>query len=111
MGPVLAFKVFSFEGNQRHKQITLMHKVGTSDISVHRALRELLGQRTDSDSTKKVKAGQPTCMCAKWLQSCGTLCNPMDCSLPGSSVPGVLQAKILEWVAIPFSRESSQPRD
>ena len=36
---------------------------------------------------------------------------PMDCSPPGSSVPGILQARILEWVAISFSRESSQPRD
>ena len=40
-----------------------------------------------------------------------TLCHPMDCSLPGSSVNGILQARILEWVAIPFSRGSSQPRD
>ena len=39
-----------------------------------------------------------------------TLCNPMDCSLPGSSVHEILQARILEWVAIPFSRESSQSR-
>ena len=39
------------------------------------------------------------------------LCNPMDCSLPGFSLRGILQARILEWVAIPFSRESSQPRD
>ena len=38
-------------------------------------------------------------------------CDPMDCNLPGSSVHGVLQARILEWVAIPFSRGSSQPRD
>ena len=38
-------------------------------------------------------------------------CDPMDCSLPGSSVHGILQARILEWVVIPFSRESSQPRD
>ena len=37
--------------------------------------------------------------------------DPMDCSLPGSSVPGILQARILEWVAIPFSRGSSWPRD
>ena len=36
-------------------------------------------------------------------QSCLTLCNPMDCSLPGSSFLGILQARILEWVAIPFS--------
>ena len=44
-------------------------------------------------------------------QSCLTLCDPIDCSLPGSSVHGILQARILEWVAISFSRGSSQPRD
>ena len=43
-------------------------------------------------------------------QSCPTLCNPRDYSLPGFSVHGILQARILEWVAIPFSRGSSQPR-
>ena len=40
-----------------------------------------------------------------------TLCNPMDCSLPGSSVHGILQARILEWVTISFSKGSSWPRD
>ena len=44
-------------------------------------------------------------------QSCLTLCDPMDCSLPGSSVHGIFQAGILEWVAISFSRGSSWPRD
>ena len=44
-------------------------------------------------------------------QSCLTLCDPMDCSLPGSSIRGILQARILEWVTISFSRGSSQPRD
>ena len=44
-------------------------------------------------------------------QSCATLCDPMDCSLPGSSVHGILQARILEWVAILFSKGSSPPRD
>ena len=44
-------------------------------------------------------------------QSCPTLCDPMDCSLPGSSVHGIFQARILEWVVISFSRGSSQPRD
>ena len=44
-------------------------------------------------------------------QSCPTLCNPMDRGLPGSSVHGILQARILEWVAISFSRGSSQLRD
>ena len=44
-------------------------------------------------------------------QSCPTLCDPMDCSPPGSSVHGVSQARTLEWVAISSSRGSSQPRD
>ena len=44
-------------------------------------------------------------------QPCPTLCNPMDGSPPGSSVEGILQARILEWVVIPFSRGSSRPRD
>ena len=42
-------------------------------------------------------------------QSCPTLNDPMDCSLPGSSVHGILQARILEWVSIPFSRGTSEP--
>ena len=48
---------------------------------------------------------------AKLFESCPTLCNPMDCSPPGFSVHGLLQARILEWVAMPFTRGSSQPRD
>ena len=47
------------------------------------------------------------CACAKLLQSCLILCDPMDCSPPGSSVHGILQARILEWVAMPSSRGSS----
>jgi len=43
---------------------------------------------------------------AKSLQSCPTLCDPMDCSLPGSSVHGIFRAKVLEWVAIAFSLEA-----
>ena len=44
-------------------------------------------------------------------QLCPTLCDPMDCSPPGSSVHGILQARTLEWVAIYFSRGSFQSRD
>ena len=51
------------------------------------------------------------CYCAKSLQSCPTLCDPMDCSPSGSSVLGILQARIVEWVAIPSSRGSSWPWD
>ena len=50
-------------------------------------------------------------LCAQSLQLCLTLCDPMDCCPPGSSVHGILQARILEWVAMPSSRESSRPRD
>ena len=44
---------------------------------------------------------------AKSHQSCPTLCDPMDCSLPGSSVHGIFQAIVLKWIAISFSKESS----
>ena len=48
---------------------------------------------------------------AQPLQSCPTLCGPVACSLPGSSVHGTLQAGILEWGATPSSRGASRPRD
>ena len=48
---------------------------------------------------------------AKSLQSCLAWCDPLECSLPGSSVHGILQARILEWIAMLFSRGSSWPRD
>ena len=51
------------------------------------------------------------CTLAKLLQSCQTLCDPMDSSWPGSSVHGILQARILEWVAIPSSKGSFWPRN
>ena len=51
------------------------------------------------------------CIHAKLLQSSLTLCDPMDYSSPGSSVHGILQVRVLEWVARLFSRGSSQPRD
>ena len=51
------------------------------------------------------------CESAQLLQSCPTLCDLRDSSLPSSSVHGILQARILKWVAMPSSRESSQPRD
>ena len=47
------------------------------------------------------------CLRAQSLQSCLALCDPMDCSPPGSSVPGISLARILDWVAISFPRESS----
>ena len=51
------------------------------------------------------------CACIQVTQLCLTLCNPTDFSPPGSSVPGILQARVLVWVAISFSRGSSPFRD
>ena len=69
---------------------------------------------TDKDpSSNPPEARQGLKFGAFWIwevlvaQSCLTLCDPMDCSPPGSSVRGILQAGTLEWVAIPFSRGSS----
>ena len=50
------------------------------------------------------------CMCAELLQSCLTLCDPMDCGLPGSSVHEIAQARILEWVPCPPSGNLPLPR-
>ena len=59
---------------------------------------------------KKLKIELPW-VHAKSFQSCSMLCNPVDCSPSGSSIYGILQTRILEWVAMPSSRETSQPRD
>ena len=55
--------------------------------------------------------GEAVCVRAKLLQSCLTLCNPVDCSPPSSSVHGILQARTLEWVAISFSNAPVQFED
>ena len=70
----------------------------------------------DDDCRQEIKRrsleqGAPCCCHCSVAQSCLTLCDPEDCSLPGSSVHGILQARILEWAAISFSRGSLQPRD
>ena len=62
-------------------------------------------------TTKTQRSQRNTCVCVLGAQSRLTLCSSMDCSSPDSSVHGILQTRILEWVAIPFSRGSSQPRD
>ena len=51
------------------------------------------------------------CVSAKLFQLCPTLCDPMDCGAPGSSAHRILQARVLEWVAMSSSRGSSRPRD
>ena len=56
-----------------------------------------------------IQPSHPLCVCVcEVAQSCPTLCNPMDCSLPGSSVHGISQARVLEWDAIAFSWTKTQ---
>ena len=105
---------------------------GTADLTWLSRLASLCwGERTDILSAGKVFSHSLThssshlfifptihpllkhlCVCKCLVpQSYPTLCDPMDCSPPGSSVHEILQARILAWVAIPFSRGSSRPRD
>ena len=63
-----------------------------------------LGDIIDSEDIERKRESEVA-------QSCLPLCNPMDCSLPGSSIHGIFQARILEWFGISFSRGSSQPGD
>ena len=74
-------------------------------ITITGCCTKLKGQLDLSSLKVKVKSESEV------AQSCPTLCDPMDSSPPGSSVHGILQARILEWVAISFSRGSSRPRD
>ena len=60
------------------------------------------------ETTMRLASFRKFCVCA---HLCTALCDPVDCSPPGSSVQGILQARILEWVAISSSRGSSPPRD
>ena len=62
-----------------------------------------------SPSCQRALSACVVCVLAKLLQSCPTLCHTMDCSPPGSSVHGVVQARILEWVALPFSGDLPDP--
>ena len=61
--------------------------------------------------TRSQKPCSCLCVCVWITQSCPTFCDPTNCSPPGFSVHGIVQARILESIAIPFSRGSSQPRD
>ena len=80
--------------------IFLVPKISADGDCNHKITRHLLlGRKAMPDLESEV------------AQSYLTLCDPMDCSLPGSTIHGIFQARILEWVAIPFSRRSSQPRD
>ena len=92
----------------------LWHTAGARRVTGEGAWEGLWhGRHTDTDERVRVHAipGAAAAILCSWVkvkvaQSCPTLCNPMD-----YTVRGTLQARILEWVAVPFSRGSSQPRD
>ena len=81
---------------------------GSSLYSWH---SEMINNLLKVDQMKEWWPLASMCVCAKSLQLCLTLSDPVDCSLPAFSVHGILQARILEWVAMPSSRKSSRPRD
>ena len=74
-------------------------KINSSPIDLSRALHP----GREGFIKRKIQVHVCVCVCAQSLQLCPTLCDVMDYSLPGSSVHGVLQARILEWVAMPSS--------
>ena len=71
----------------------------------------LFSGKTIKGTCVKRKSWGPKSSESEVTQSCPTLCDPMDCSPPGSSLHGIFQAIVLEWIAISFSRGSSWPRD
>ena len=86
---------------------------GSSQARDQTQVSHIAGRFFTSWATREVH-GFPSHTLLYWsevTQSCPTLCNPTDCSLPGSSIRGIFQARILEWVAISLSRGSSWPRD
>ena len=70
---------------------------------------ELIVGRENSKCKQAKANAQCACIHVNLLQSCPTLCDGMNCSLPSSSVHGILQARILLWIAMPSSRGSSRP--
>ena len=81
-------------------------KIKTDISRTFYSLRNPLALRMVRSNIGNRKIVLITAAAAKSLQSCPTLCDPIDSSPPGSPVPGILQARILEWVAISFSNAS-----
>ena len=90
---------------------TCLSKFKRSMLSAHSGIKLKLQRTIARKIPKYLEIKQHMCVHVKTLQLCPTLCNPMDCSLSGSSVHGILQARTLEWVAILSFRGSSRPRD
>ena len=74
-------------------------------IPCHGSANNLIPSQSGTHRNLQKEESQFLCVHAQSLQLCPTLCSPMDCSPPGSSVHGISQARILEWVAMPSSRD------
>ena len=101
----------SLEGkNDKHQG-----REDTSSSEVYPVMKTQSGRKGGRKQKKKKQLKQFDQLAiqreSEVAQSCLTLCDPRDCSLPGFSVHGIFQARILEWVTISFSRKSSRPRD
>ena len=95
----------------RHSDLEMGQQPSKMSSVPHPGLRCLLVCSQSSLPFPGITLGYSLALRAKSLQSCPTLCDPMDCIPPGSSAHGILQARILEWVAMPSSRVSSPPGD
>ena len=82
-----------------------------SDVNKQEFKKEMSGDIKISTLLRKVAVESIPCCVLSHLSRVHLFCEPMDLSLPGSSVHGILQARVLEWVAMPSSRGSSRPRD
>ena len=91
------------------KYVYLQKLKGLMSASLKSSLSPLMKLKKKNNIKKDIKS--KVCMHVKLLHLCTTLWDPMDCSPPGCSVHGILQARILEWIVISFAMRSSQPRD
>ena len=84
--------------NELGKEVNALQKGWVKNATIKNERQEFLEIISSKSNLKSKK-----CLAVKSLQSCPTLCDPMDCSPPGSPIPGILQARTLEWVAISSS--------
>ena len=107
-------KIFSLQRQLMVEEVKLYFDLRRKYLCVPRLGHQTRGRgkRLTEKHIKPRKERQKcVCCCCLVGKSCPTYCNPMNCSLPGSSVHGTFQAEILEWVVISFSRGSPWPRD
>ena len=100
---------YRWQGRASGREEKRYRTLGTQNIATEKKVLQWAEAKVSSKGCECVCVC--VCVCVRVVQSCPTLCDPMKCSLPGSSVHGILQAKVLEWVATAFSRESSRTRD